>query len=76
MSLGGPETGHGTEWEHRNEATEGHMWGQGKGGDDWGHERLPQVYKSKTPSDLEIKTPSGIDIQDSPRYKNPRRPQV
>lgn len=43
MSLGGPETGHGTEWEHRNEATEGHMWGQGKGGDDWGHERLPQV---------------------------------
>ena len=43
VSVGGPETGHGTEWEHRNEATESHMWGQGKGGDDWGHERLPQV---------------------------------
>lgn len=44
--VGGPETSHGAKRGHRNEAPEGHPWGQGQGGDDWGHEGHPQVEPS------------------------------
>lgn len=44
--AGGPKTSNGAKWGHRNEAPKGHPWGQGQGGDDWGHEGHPQVEPS------------------------------